>query len=212
MTTTTTPKPRRRWFQFRLRTLLVLMLLTCIGMSWFAMKMQRIRKQRATAEAIKRLGGGVYWVNPDSQIKYRRRSWLGQLLGDDKVAEIQLIRIDNDAAMEHLKELTALRGVCFSGTQITDTSLEHLSGLNQLQEFYLYDTQVTDAGFEYLKALSQLRYLSVAQTQLTDAGLEHLKTLTQLRRLDLKDTQVSDSGVRELQQALPNCRICGLIR
>ncbi|MHB8954466.1 MAG: leucine-rich repeat domain-containing protein [Pirellulaceae bacterium] len=204
---TTTPKPRRRWFQFRLRTLFVLMLVACIGSGWIAVQLQRVKKERATAEAIERLGGGVYWVHPDSQIESRLRLWVGQLLGDDFLAEIQLIRIDNDAAMEHLKELAALRGLCFSGTQITDTSLEHLSGLNQLQDFYLYDTQVTDAGLEYLKALSQLRYLSVAKTQLTDAGLEHLKTLTQLRRLDLKDTQVSDSGVRELQKALPNCRI-----
>ena len=30
----TTPKPKRRWFQYSLRTLLVLMLLVGVGMSW----------------------------------------------------------------------------------------------------------------------------------------------------------------------------------
>jgi hypothetical protein len=188
------------------------MLVVSIGMGWVGVKMQQARKQREAAEEIEQLGGKVTWMHPDSQIESRLRSWLEQLVGDDFLAEIQLIFIENDAAMEHLKELTAFRGVGLSGTQITDTSLKHLSGLNQLQELYLYDTQVTDAGLEYLKALSRLRCLSVAKTQLTDAGLEHLKTLTQLRRLDLNDTQVSDSGVRELQKALPHCRICGSVR
>ncbi len=32
----TTTKPRRRWFQFRLRTLLVLMLLSCLVIGWLS--------------------------------------------------------------------------------------------------------------------------------------------------------------------------------
>ena len=34
----TTTKPRRRWFQFRLRTLLVLMLLSCLVIGWLSGK------------------------------------------------------------------------------------------------------------------------------------------------------------------------------
>jgi hypothetical protein len=43
---TTTSKPRRRWFQYSLRTLLVLMLLVCIGVGFVTVRMQLSRKKR----------------------------------------------------------------------------------------------------------------------------------------------------------------------
>ena len=46
-----THKPRLRWFQFRLRSLFIVMLLACIGMSWVGVKMQRARRQKETVEA-----------------------------------------------------------------------------------------------------------------------------------------------------------------
>ena len=35
--------PKRRWYQYRLRTLLVLVVLASIGMSWFAVKLQQVQ-------------------------------------------------------------------------------------------------------------------------------------------------------------------------
>ncbi len=54
---TTSPPNRRRWYQFRLRTLLVFMLLVCVGLSWFSVKMDQARKQREAVEAIRKAGG-----------------------------------------------------------------------------------------------------------------------------------------------------------
>jgi len=51
------PRARRRWYQYSLRTLLLVMLLASVGISWFAVKMQRARKQREAVEAIRGLGG-----------------------------------------------------------------------------------------------------------------------------------------------------------
>ena len=58
---TESSKPRRRWFQYSLRTLLLLMLLVSIGMSWVAVRMQRARRQREAVKGIERLGGGVMY-------------------------------------------------------------------------------------------------------------------------------------------------------
>ena len=80
---TTTSKPRRRWFQYSLRTLLVLMLLVCIGMGWLAVKMQRVRREREAVAAIERLGGWCVYGDPDSAEESRGRAWLRKLLGDD---------------------------------------------------------------------------------------------------------------------------------
>ena len=43
---TATPEPRRRWYQYNLRSLLVLTLLVSVGMSWVAVRMQRARRQK----------------------------------------------------------------------------------------------------------------------------------------------------------------------
>ena len=45
-------KPRRRWFQFSLRTLLVLVTVLCV---WLAMTAERARKQRKAVAAIRAL-------------------------------------------------------------------------------------------------------------------------------------------------------------
>ena len=58
----TTTKPRRRWFQFSFRTLLVLMLLVCIGLGSIAWKVRQVGKQREAVAAIVatgREGGAV---------------------------------------------------------------------------------------------------------------------------------------------------------
>ena len=56
-----------------------------------------------------------------------------------------------DAGLEHLNELTNLRTLLLSVTQVTDGGLMRLKGLTKLQRLYLNDTQVTDAGVNDLK-------------------------------------------------------------
>ncbi len=51
--------------------------------------------------------------------------------------------------------------------------------------------------------------LDFYNTRVTDAGLVHLQGLTNLEVLWLDSSLVSDDGVNQLQQALPNCTICG---
>ncbi len=46
-------KPRRRWYQYSLRSLLVLTLLVSVGMSYVAVRMQRARRQKEAVEAIR---------------------------------------------------------------------------------------------------------------------------------------------------------------
>ena len=52
------PRPRLRWFQYRLRTLFIVMLLASIGMSWVATRMQKAKRQRAAIEIIEKRGEG----------------------------------------------------------------------------------------------------------------------------------------------------------
>ncbi len=159
------------------------MLFACIGMSCVAIKMQRVRKERAAAAAIDRLGGEVSWSSDNSPEESGGRDWLRSLLGDGFFTHPDSVLIDSEAALEYLADLTHVPRLSLHGNQITDAGLEHVKGLTRLEQLYIRDTRVSDSG------------------------LEHLKGLTQLEDLILFRTQISDNGVRILQQALPHCDV-----
>ena len=54
----------RRFLQFSLRTLLVVVLLVSIGMSWLAVKLERARRQKEAVRTIEKAAG---WVVYDYQ-------------------------------------------------------------------------------------------------------------------------------------------------
>jgi hypothetical protein len=49
--------PKLRWYQYTLRSLLLLTLLVAIGMSYVGVMIRDGRRQKAAAEAIKKLRG-----------------------------------------------------------------------------------------------------------------------------------------------------------
>lgn len=49
-------KPECQWFQFRLRTLLIAILVLSLPLSWFAVRMERARRQREAIAAIRKAG------------------------------------------------------------------------------------------------------------------------------------------------------------
>jgi hypothetical protein len=190
------PARKLRWFQYSLRSLMLLVLVVSLGMSWFAVKMKRAREQEKAVEEITRLGWSVAY---DYQLDKRGGwvsgavppgpAWVWNLLGEKEGFFATVVFVD------------------LSSCSVTDAGLEHLKGLTQLRTLILDSTKVTDAGLEHLKGLTQLQELYLEQTQVTDAGLEHLEGLTQLHYVELLYTRVTDKGVKRLQHALPKCMI-----
>jgi hypothetical protein len=207
------PARKLRWFQFSLRSLLLLVLLVSLGMSWVAVKIERGRQQKEAVEEIEKLGGLVAY---DYQQVYRSVGpsgpvWLRNWLGKDLFATVVEVRFTSasgtDAELEHLKGMTQLQKLDLHGTQVTDAGLEHLEGMTKLQALWLHETKVSDAGLEYLKGMTQLQVLTLSGTKVTDAGLVHLEGLTQLEALLLIDTHVTHEGLKRLSRALPKCMI-----
>jgi hypothetical protein len=54
----TSPKPTCRWFQYSLRTLMIIVTLFAIACSWFAVKMQQARRQREAVGRVQVQGAG----------------------------------------------------------------------------------------------------------------------------------------------------------
>ena len=185
--TTPSLKRRSRWYQFRLRTLLIGVLLVSLPLSWFACRMQKARKQREAVEAIQEAGGMITYSYRVKSMNPSVPKWACAIVGDDFFFDVW--------AVESYTE------------RFSDDEAVYLTRLTKLEVLLLADTQITDAGLEHLKGLSNLETLYLIRAQITDAGLEHLEGITNLKELYLYGTQVTDEGVKKLQEALPDCEI-----
>jgi len=202
---------RRRWLWYGLATLLGLIALVAIAMSWFAVKLEQARKQRAAVEAIRRLGGVVYY---DYQVYFDKSQnapppgpeWLRERFGVDFIATVQEVFLSDsldDAGLqqldEHFKALPRLETLGIGGTNVTDAGLKHLAGLSQVKRLSIWGTSITDSGLEYIQGLTQLESLVIRETAITDAGLRCLAGLKHLKTLDLTKTKITGPGLRHLE-------------
>jgi hypothetical protein len=56
-----TPRPRLRWFQFRLRTLMVLLFILSVLLAAYVWRRERARRQSEAVATLRRLGHTVYY-------------------------------------------------------------------------------------------------------------------------------------------------------
>ncbi len=158
--TTETPI-RRRWFQFRLRTLLIAIVLLSLPLSWFGARLRKARRQKAAMEVVGELGGLVI-RSPSGMPRfvvlgeYNFRtsiSGVAQTGGQPfppgyPFREATCIR-DGDLAV--LTLLVTLEGLGIHCTDVSDAGLTHLQGLTRLKHLDLTDTQVTPEGVKKLQ-------------------------------------------------------------
>jgi hypothetical protein len=223
-------KRKRRWYQFSLRTLLIVVLIVAIPCALLGRKIERKRRERKAVDAIRKLGGGVDYDNlegPDCP------DWLRPLLGENFFNEVDWVSWNDatDEEMQNLNDMPQLRvlllneshitdagiailnekvhmqGLVLSHARISDAGLKHLNGMTKLLDLWLDHTDISDAGLENLKGLTKLESLVLSRTQVSDAGLNSLKGLTQLQTLCLNNTRVTDAGIEDLQKSLPKCQI-----
>ena len=134
-------KRKRRWFQYSLRTLLVLVTLFAVACSWYDYEMRKAAKRRAAIVKIEKLGGAVRYY--DASYKYTRGkprqwfSWLRNIHGD-----------------EHLGNAVSVRFY----DSLTDADLVHLGALVNLEELWFWEGPITDAGLVHLKGLTKINW------------------------------------------------------
>ena len=209
------PPKRRRWFQFRLRTLLIVVLVLSLPLSWCAVRMEKARKQREAVEALRRMGCHVSYREEDAIPVVRQAiHWVAMATGPDFVLEPDVIFCEqskvSDAELKRLREFREpdqVEIIHLNHTQVSDAALESLGGLANLKILWLDSTRVTDSGLKCLGGLTNLEELTLQHTQVTDAGLKHLGSLKDLKCLVVDDTSVTIEGVKKLQEALPDCEI-----
>src|SRR5436190_15524803 len=131
-------KPRR-FFQFSLRTLLILITVLCLGPGGFiAYKQAKARRQRGAVAAIERMGGYIFY---DEKAAVRTGLWR-IILGDDTCAHV--IGVDfNPLKTEN--------------RQIVDADLKNLRQLPGLSHLVLKNCpNISTAGLAELDSLANL--------------------------------------------------------
>jgi Leucine-rich repeat (LRR) protein len=183
--TPTKPKRKRRWYQYSLRTFLLLITIFAI---WLGYLSNEARKQREAVAWVKEMGGMLgydYEVDEDGYLKQDGKppgpKWLRETLGIDFMADVC--------------------SVALSGADVNDVT--RLAGLKKLQWLRLEGAQVTDVT--PLAGLRKLHRLALDGTHVSD--VTPLAGLKNLRELYLWGTRVSKEQVTSLRKALPNCVI-----
>lgn len=166
--------------------------------------------ERAIAERIFELGGGVSFVNKKQKNAYR----IADLPKDDFV--INHVGYANKyltIGREHilvLSGLSHLETLYFGQTKLTDAAIDEIAKLKDLKELYVKKCNFNNAHLAKLKTLPKLEMMELFHTELTNDGLKTLAEFPALRRLTLENASKAKFGDPIINDAglvhLANCK------
>ena len=201
------PRSKKRWLRFRLRTLLVVLTMTCMWLGWLVHGVQQQR--RAAAKAEKFNAYIVYhsfaMVPPWTDIVPPRMCGrIESLLPSNDWRRLTRVSIQTpefkDEHISMFRGLPHLTHVCLPATGLTNAGLKQLADLHlrSLTVLDLSGTKITDAGLAHIRNMSRLEILLLSGNEIAGAGLKHLSGLTNLKWLSLEDTHVTDAAIKQL--------------
>jgi hypothetical protein len=222
------PTRRRRWYQFGMRTLLLIMLLLAVGTGAWVRSVQR---QQRAVQRFRDVNAQVYYdympVTASASAADRPfPDWCYDWLSEDFFHTVTCVKVGRDhfdvevlrafadlpdlkridltgnidgEELRYLRSLNQLRDLRLNGTSVTDNSLRHLSNLSHLRSLDLFRCGISDEGLRHIRPLTQLRHLRLAKSAVTGAGIRELVGMTKMRSLDLQGLPISDDDLAYLQ-------------
>jgi hypothetical protein len=187
---------KSRWFQYSLRTFLVLVTCVALAIAWFA---NHARQRRAALTAIRQAGGDIQMYGRMPGEESLLEAWFGTDLFEPVFrVDLRKGKVDNEL-LGHIGVLTELRKLDLSGAQIDDDGLTQIADL-PLDELWLQETNITDGSAATISQIKSLKFLALNATRLTDGFLERLEALPELEDLGLRGTRVTSAGMRYLSR------------
>ena len=200
MSTTTQPaKPKRRWYQFSLKTLMVVMTVFVLVLALWRQEPHLV--QRRAAAQLEANGANITWVGiPPFQnvvqvtltASHRRRGKRPQ------------VAISNDIAL--IRHFTSLRTLSLWGVPVSDSDMVNLSRLNQLETLDLAHTNVTGDGLRQLSNLPSLTRLTTSGRCRSDIVLKRVSQISSLEDLEVREHGILESEFVHLRN-LPNLKL-----
>ena len=194
------------------------MLVLCVFLDAFSLRLSSARLQRAAVDSVVKLGGFVHYDFGAPYDKafdeYRNAggtppdkpwpTWLRDLLGEDFFFGVRSVSFRKvlelkDEDLVPLSNCRHLRSLNLEYCPITDEGLKHIAPLKLLTSLDLGNTHISSRATRYLSNLRQLRVLSLAHTPANDDSLTHLKNNNELIFVNLNGCRgVTDSGLTQL--------------
>jgi hypothetical protein len=194
----------RRWSQFRLRTLLLGMLLFSVVLAVLAPFVESYRREwRIYRQLLRRLPETAQvTLEPKAPV------WL-RAFGAERYMQ-RIVAIDafdcDDEMLADVAGLPALKYLRVHSRKLSDKGLKSIEGCRALSGLWLICPQITDRGLQSVAKLNALDHLELDVPLITDAGLQHLTHFNQLTSFDLVAPNVGDQGMQYLS-GLPLYRL-----
>ena len=190
------PLPPRRFFQYSLRSLLVIVTVVAVIMAIFVAP---TRTQRIGQDIQKM--NGLYSLDETGPI------WFRELFGRHVTDSFDRSRMQTIGPFDGLKCVTFgdFAGSLSPHCGLRDEWLDNLAGQTSLQGLYLNGAPITDDAIFRLRDLPHLRHLELANVPIGDWGLVHISAFTNLVTLRLSNTRISGRTIFALRM-LPHLK------
>jgi hypothetical protein len=225
---------RKRCLRFRLRSLLLMIVMVSLLAGWLS---ERARRQ-GQAVAIVRSYGVVWYEEPSEQLLIGPiQTCAAKLLGDDFAYRVVRVRVDADRVddLSALDELSHIESADIGGNTLNGTVLADLmTRMPDVRELWIWNpgrlsaddllclrraTQLQDltiflwhetGGEALLRKVAELRHLrslGLNCLRLTDSMVQDLSKATTLEGLSVATEQKSPTEIQRVQDALPGCKV-----
>jgi hypothetical protein len=102
----------------------------------------------------------------------------------------------NDETLKYISDLTNLKRLILTNTNLSDKGLKHLTKLVNLNILTLYGvTKITNAGLIHLTDLTSLVYIDVSKSKISNAGIQNIKGLPSLVYINCEQTKITSDGI-----------------
>lgn len=206
------PKPKSRWWKYSLRTLLVLILLVSIPLSWAGRDVFRSMREAAVVRAIHEANGQTYYDywQPDEFGNIGAKlepegNWLARkFLGENINSYVMYVDLrtaaDPQALIPRLRHLSRLKYLILPMIPADEALVETLKQLPELETKELDLETCTPVLLWELAEIDEIETLYLHGSDVTDNAIEALLRFKNLKSLWLYNTSVTDAAMPTLAQ------------
>ena len=207
---------RTRLFQYTLRELLLLMLLTACVLSWWQMHhLRRIREQKFVNRYHNDTYPSIWHSNPSIWYsEYKGPRILAKLFGTALLSDFwyvteydRVLIQDKEEFKESLfclKDFPDLEKIRYNSDEdkeylVENELLQHISTLKNIEELVIPNSKITNSGMEIISHFSKLKILNLCGNTITSRGVRCLKLTPSLEELNLWNTNIDDAAAETLE-------------
>jgi hypothetical protein len=216
--------------RFRLRTLLLSMIVLAVPLGWVRWRSDYAQKQRLAVEEMERARftafydykfipagdrNGDYDYDPSTPVP--GPEWLRAILGDYFFADVIVVAGKNPRVtgetLSPLRFFRKIEELSLITDEVSDAGWEEIAQLKSLQDLNIRNIgscagNVTDAKIRLLIRLPKLKHISLRLPEaVTDESIRYFGDMRSLEELRIFGSAITDEGEKQLRELLPAASI-----